>query len=164
MRRAGIRPGFSGGYKCDRGNGHVDRHRYVGGRCHVVHAQQIKTRQQASEHRSGDVRGVEKSEPGNFVRPASQSGQRRAHQHSGGQETDGRDDSAKRDAGHERHQQQHQDSENADAELDCGVHAQRMAAGGDQARKDQAAETHSSHEGGEEDAERNGSGADDQFQ
>ena len=43
---------------------YVDRDGDVGGRRHVVDAQQIKTREEASAHRAGDVAAIEIAEPG----------------------------------------------------------------------------------------------------
>ena len=111
-----------------------------------------------------------------LIGTARQGGKRCAHQHSGGQKAGGRDDSAEQesfqavsspggvDAGRERHQAQHQDRENADAQLDCGVHAQGITILGNETRQQQAAETRSSHEGGQDHGERYGRGANHQFQ
>jgi hypothetical protein len=46
-------------------DGYVDRDGDVGGRRHVVDAQQIKTCEQASAHRAGEVAAIEIAEPGN---------------------------------------------------------------------------------------------------
>ena len=64
----------------------------------------------------------------------------------------------------DRHAEEDEQPEGADAELDQRVDAQRMLARGDVARQQEAAETHAAHEGAEQDAKRDRRRANDELQ
>jgi hypothetical protein len=141
-----------------------------------VHAQQIEAGEQAAEHRASDVAGVEHAQPRHAGRrgldPPRDGRQRCAHHQRRRQQTDGRDQGAQHDVApsrggiqrvDERHAPEQQQSGRANAQLETGVDLQRVISGMDRARQQQAAETHSAHEGAEQNTQRDGRRADHQL-
>ena len=63
-----------------------------------------------------------------------------------------------------RHHEQQQQPEHADAELERGVHAERVVLRRYDARQQQAAETHAAHERAEQDADRDRRRSDEELQ
>ena len=146
----------------------------------VEDAQQIEAGEQAADDAAGDVAAVEETEPRHAFRrrghPARDRRQRRAHQQRRRQEADAGSDRAQDDAGHarsrprrvdaadQRHAEQHQHGDDADAGFEQRVDPQRMLAQRDHPRQQQAAEAHAAHERAEQDAERDRRRPDDQLQ
>ena len=140
----------------DRGHGHIEGDGDVGGRGHVVDAQQVEAGQQAAEHGPGDVAAVEEAQPrhalGAGLDPARDRRQRRAHQQRGRQQAHPGHGPAQQDARQAvagvtrvhlfdiRHAEQHREPDGADAQLEQGVDPQRVPPGRDEARQQQAAQ------------------------
>ena len=147
---------------------------------HVVHAQQVEAGEQAAEHGARGVAPVEEAEPRHALRrgldPARHGRQRGAHEQGRRQQADRRGQAAHQhahdtgagprrvEASNERHREQHEEADHADAELEPRVDTQRMRARRQHARQQQAAEAHAAHERAEQHADRDGRRPDDQFQ
>ena len=164
----------------DRGHGHIEGDGDVGGRGHVVDAQQVEAGQQAAEHGPGDVAAVEEAQPRHPLRagldPARDRRQRRAHQQRGRQQAHPGHGPAQQDARQAvagvtrvhlfdiRHAEQHHEPDGADAQLEQGVDPQGVPPARDEARQQQAAHAHAAHERPQQHAEGNGGRADHQLQ
>ena len=146
---------------------HVQAGRDIGRNRHVVHAQEVETGEQAAEHRPADVAGIEDAEPRYACRraphPPRDGRQRGAHQQRRQQQAGRRDEAAKRDvaASHsgiervdERHAPEQEQPRGAYAQLEAGVHAQRVIPGIHRPRQQEAAETHPAHERAQQHAQR----------
>src|SRR5664280_3839313 len=180
IRDAGLGRRVGGQSEAGQRYGDVDGGGGVGGDGHVVEAQQVESGEQASEDGAGGVAAVEQAVPGDAVRsgfqPADDGGKRGAHQNGGGQQADGGEESAEEEARHavlgagdvghihQRQQQMHQESGGGDAEFQVGIDTQRMPAGQAQTGEPHTADAEAAHEGGEQEAERHGSGTDGQLQ
>jgi len=151
-------PGQEQRCDCDRD---IQRRRNTSGRCHVVHAQQIETGQQAAEDRARNIASVKEPQPGHAPRrcfqPARHRRQRRPHEQRRRQQADGAYQAPQQNASkavthaghvnlhHLRHHDQHQDSANADADLEQGIDSQRVMPGGHHPGQQQAAQAHPAH-------------------
>ena len=161
-------------------HGNVDRDGHVGRNRDVVERQQVEAGEQAAQHRAGGVAAVEESEPRDAVRrllhPARDGRQRRAHQQRRRQQTNARGHAAQQNADHagtgprrvgpadDRHAEQDQQSHDADADLEPGIHPQRMRLGRHESRQQEAAEAHAAHERAEQHAHRHRRRSDHEFQ
>ncbi len=144
----------------------INRRREIGRGRHVVNAQQVKTGEQASDHGARGVAGVQISPRGNATRPSDDRRQRSTHQDRRREHAERREDSAPQHSGHavlgsgdvqaiqRRQAELHQDRARGDSQFEGGVNFQRMLRQAD-AREPQAADAQASHEGREQDAERN---------
>ena len=164
----------------DRGHGHIEGEGDVGGRGHVVDAQQVEAGQQAAEHGPGDVAAVEEAQPrhplGAGLDPARDRRQRRAHQQRGRQQAHPGHGPAQQDARRAvagvthvdlfdiRHAEQHREPDGADAQLEQGVDPQGVPPARDEPRQQQAARAHAAHERPQQHAEGDGGRADHQLQ
>ena len=133
---------------------------------------QIEPGREAADDRPGDVAAVEESEPRDSFRrgldPSGHRRQGRAHQERRWQQANRRGNAAQEDAddaaagdrgveaGQERHPEQDEDADGADAELEVGVDFQRVMGRGDPPRQQEAAQAHAPHERAQQDAQRHG--------
>ena len=126
----------------------VQRHGDIGRDAEVVDAQEVEAGRQAADDAAADVAAVEEPEPRHAFRrrldPAGNRRQRGPHQQRRRQQADGRGEAAEEDArdtgaarhGHveavqERHAEEDEQAEGADAQLQERVDAQRMLAPAD---------------------------------
>ncbi len=163
------------GKRDDRDN-HVqpDRHHRRGG--HVIHAKQVKTREQASGDGSGEIAAVEVPEPRYAVRrrfdTARDHRKRGPHQQRRRQQADARDERPEHEArrscagpfgietSDDGNAIQDHHAEKTDAQLEERIDAQRVMPCADISWQQQTAQTHAAHVDPQQHSERYGRGAD----
>ena len=153
-------------HQCVQGDRHQRRHDHVG------HTQEVEAREQGADDGTGDVATVEKAHPrhtlgGRFHVPGD-GRQGGAHHQGGRQEDDGGDQTAQEhaeltgagdgrvDAAQQRHDQEHQQSAETNAQFEVGIHLERVMFFVNLLREHPAAQAHAAHEHTQQDTHGDG--------